>query len=102
MKVKTKEYKPFKGSDEYVRLQNIWNGYFNDNRLQDLFSKEGRISEMGEIGKFIKLMTQDVREDFLNDHKEEFILLNDKEKKKIMSSAGQNTVPLLKAELQKG
>ena len=95
MKTKTKELKVFNGSEEYNRLRNIWDGYFNENRLADLFSKEGKISEMREIGKYIKLMTVDVREDFLKDHKDAFMLLADDEKKQIMSSAGKNTLPLL-------
>jgi Rnl2 family RNA ligase len=99
MKVKTKEIKVFEGSEEYVRLQTIWNGYFNENRLADLFSKEGPITEMKEIGKYIKLMGDDVKEDFFKEHKEAFILLTDAEKKKIMGSVGQNTLPLLKAVL---
>jgi Rnl2 family RNA ligase len=99
MKVKTKELVVFEGSDEYNRLRNIWDGYFNENRLADLFSKEGPIETRKEIGKYIKLLGEDVKEDFLKEHKDAFILLTDIEKKKIMSSAGQNTLPLLQAAL---
>ena len=52
-----------------------------------------------EIGKYIKLLSMDVKEDFLKFHKEDFIQLTDEEKKNIMSSAGQNTLPLLQQAL---
>ena len=99
MKTKTKEIVVFEGSEEYNRLRNIWDGYFNQNRLDDLFSKEGRISEMREIGKYIKLMGADVMEDFIKDHKEAWIALDKKEQKHITGSIGANTLPLLQAEL---
>ena len=44
---------------------NIWSGYINENRLADLFSKYGEIQSNAEIGKYIKLMLEDAKEDFL-------------------------------------
>jgi hypothetical protein len=99
MGTKTKVRKVFKGSDEYCRLREIWDGYFNENRLLDLFSKHGEIQEKAEFGKFIKLMIEDVREEFFENHKEAFVALPDDEKKVLMSSGGRNTVPLLEAKL---
>lgn len=99
MGTKTKVRKVFKGSDEFCRLKEIWDGYFNENRLIDLFSKHGEIEERSEFGKFIKLLTADVKEDFFAEHKEAFVALPDDEKKVLMSSAGRNTVPLLEAKL---
>tara|TARA_R110002020_G_scaffold248845_2_gene462838 strand:- start:3770 stop:4780 length:1011 start_codon:yes stop_codon:yes gene_type:complete len=99
MKTKTKEVVIFEGSDEFNRLNILWSGYFNENRLADLFSKEGPIETRKEIGKYIKLMGEDVRADFLKDHQDDFILLTDMEKKRIMSSVGERTLPLLQAAL---
>jgi len=99
MKVTHKERKVFKGSDEYNELQNIWNGYINDNRLADLFSKNGEIQEAKQIGDYIRLMMDDVKEDFFKDHKDAFIKLTDDEKAKLLKSTAQRVLPLLKAFL---
>lgn len=94
-----KEFVPFEGSDEYVRLATIWEGLINENRLLDLFSKEGMIESPKEIGKYIPLMLADVKEDFFKEHKDDFIKLDDKEKKKIISSTAGCVVPLLHKHL---
>jgi Rnl2 family RNA ligase len=94
-----KEYVPFEGSDEYNRLHNIWNGMINENRLLDLFSKEGKIESPKQIGKYIPLMLKDVKEDFFKEHKDAFILLTDAEKKKVIGSTAGTLLPLLQAHL---
>jgi Rnl2 family RNA ligase len=102
MKVKHKKsasLEDFKGGETWEKLKDIWTGMFNQNRLADLFSKEGKISGPEEIGKFIKLMVADVKEDFVNANKDDIINLTDKERKDIFSSAAKLTVPLLKEAL---
>jgi Rnl2 family RNA ligase len=99
MKVKHKELVIFEGSDEYVKLQGIWDSYFCPNRLLDLFSKEGMIESQSEIGKFIRLMGEDVREEFFDAYKDAFIELTDAERKRLMSTVGPNTLPLLREHL---
>ena len=99
MSVKTKVVEIFEGSDEYKELHAVWAGYFNDNRLQDLFSKEGKIETPQQIGKYIPLMMNDVKEDFFKEHKDAFIALTDKERKKIISSSAGYTLPLLQKHM---
>lgn len=94
-----KPYEEFVGSEEYTRLAGIWSGLINENRLLDLFSKEGMIQGPKEIGKYIPKMLADVKEDFFKEHKDAFILLTDTEKKKIISSTASLVVPLLQAHL---
>lgn len=42
--------------------------YLTDNRLQNVFSKHGEITEPNQIGDYLKLFIADAREDFLKDH----------------------------------
>jgi hypothetical protein len=94
-----KEYVAFEGSDEYTRLHGIWSDMINENRLLDLFSKEGKIESITQISKYIPLMLKDVKDDFFAEHKAEFIMLDDAEKKKIIGSTAGFLLPLLKAHL---
>ena len=89
----------FEGGPMWAVLKLSFIGYFTENRLNDLFSKEGPIESMDQIGKYIPLFVKDVREDFLSEHQEEFIMLDDKEKKNIMSCAAGLIVPMLKEAL---
>jgi len=82
-----------------LELFEIYQGYFNKNRLLDLIAKEGELSEMSEMGKFIKLMCQDCKEDLLTNHKEVFCALNDSEKKVILGSGGKTAAPLIREHI---
>ena len=102
MKVKHKKsanLEEFKGGESWERLKESFTGMFNENRLADLFGKEGPIQDVKEIGKYIKLLTQDVREDFLAQHEDDIISLTDAERKNIFSSAAKLAVPMLKEAL---
>jgi len=88
--IKQKKAKaPVDMSETADKLLEEYESYFNENRLQDLISKEGVLDEMKQVGPYLKLLTTDVKEDFLSEHKEEFIGLSDGEKKVIMGSGGR-------------
>lgn len=98
MKVKTKVYKHFNGCVMYCWLVDVWQGYFNENRITDMYSKEGVIKEKTEIGKYIKLITEDVKSEFLEEYLEEFSALTDTEKSKLLKSHQSYLVEELKKE----
>jgi len=71
--------------------QELFASYLNENRIQSVFSKEGVISDTKDIGKYIKLIMEDAKKDFLKDEAEVFNSheLSDKERGKIFSIAGK-------------
>jgi Rnl2 family RNA ligase len=99
--VKYKTQKQHKISPEGEDLFSKWSGMFNDNRLCDVESKVGPIEEMGQMGKYIKLLINDVREDFMNEYKSEFIGLIQSDRSIIMGSGGKLAAELLKSKLNK-
>ncbi len=98
-KMKTKYKKPSEPlSDELKRVQGIFESHINDNRIKSVFSKEGEIEDHKDIGKYIRLIVQDAKDDFMKDYGDDFRSekLSDKERSKVFSSAGKVIVPLLK------
>ena len=98
-KMKTKHKKPGEPlSDELMRVQRIFERHLNDNRIKSVFSKEGEIEDHKDIGKYIKLIVQDAKDDFMKDYEDDFKSekLSDKERAKVFSGAGKVIVPLLK------
>lgn len=65
---KERDPKPIRELDEFDSLNEIFKTYITKNRLESVFSKEGEIEEDSKIGKYIKLMLDDAKEDFLKDH----------------------------------
>ena len=70
---KTKEKKVVKDEnremDESVlKMKLEFDRYINENRVNNIFSREGIIQNNKEIGKFIKLILKDAQEDFLKDN----------------------------------
>ncbi len=66
----SKERKPQKESDEHpvvAELNQRFYHYITDQRLQNVFSKEGSISDKKQISKYIQLLLDDAKEDFLKD-----------------------------------
>ena len=84
-----------------AHLMRIWIGMFNDNRMQDLCSKMGRPTEMGQMGEYIKALIADVREDFINLHKSEFIGLTQGDRGVIMKSGGKLAAKVVRCEIEK-
>ncbi|WP_052507050.1 RNA ligase family protein [Desulfonatronovibrio magnus] len=66
----TKKAKTPKPSDEHPivsALNQRFSRYITDQRLQNVFSKEGVISHKKEVSKYIQLLLEDAKEDFLKD-----------------------------------
>ncbi|HRW22402.1 MAG TPA: hypothetical protein P5509_10550, partial [Bacteroidales bacterium] len=62
--------------------------YVNENRLRAVLSKMEAITDKC-FGKLVGNLSKDVIEDFLKDHKEEFMSLPDKERKYVTKVPGR-------------
>jgi Rnl2 family RNA ligase len=82
---------------EVVSLMLNFRGYVNKNRVLSVFSKHGEIQEPKEIGKYIQLVMDDAKEDFLKDHAIPEGLEKKVEKK--IFNVGGHVVNLLKEHL---
>ena len=89
----------FVPTEKFLLAQENYCRYLNENRLQGLISKIGMIEDKSQIGEYIKLMTQDAKEDYLKDSKTEFLALEDKERGKLFSISGRIIMPMLKEYL---
>ena len=92
-----KQYDP--SSDECKEITSLFEGYINTNRVADYFSKEGVIESPSQIGDYIRGILADAKEDFFKDHKEPFLQLDDKEKKRVFSPASKLILNFLKEKL---
>lgn len=107
IKVKNKKFSENKSnkkpkepnSDAYNKWLDIFEEYINENRVRSVFSKEGQIQSTNEISKYIKLIMNDAREDFLVDYGEEFMadtgFKNEKERNKLFGKAGRSAASYL-------
>jgi Rnl2 family RNA ligase len=75
-------------SEGVKELLPIAESYINDNRMHNVFSKEGLFEDRKEISKYAASFFEDFEEDFMKDHKEEFDLLEKKDQKLIKKSVG--------------
>lgn len=62
---KPKEKPQFREEVELAKSE--FQKYINENRLMSVFSKEGEIDDEKQIGKYIKLVLEDAKEDFYKD-----------------------------------
>jgi len=84
----------FKFSDIGQELLDTIMMYITENRLRNVLSKEGQISQK-QFGYVMKLFTSDILKDFLKDHEQVFNLLDEKEIKviqKCMSTEASNVL----------
>ena len=72
--------------------------YININRIKSVFSKEGEIESIKEIGKYIKLVLEDARNDFMLDYPE-VKTYNENDIKFITGSSNFKLVELIKSFL---
>ena len=100
-KMKCKKVKVVKDVDPKLQnMINIFTMYLTENRLLDVFGKEGEIETPSDMGKYIKLMSTDARDDFLKDHKTQFTTeLDDKQKKQVFGVAGKVVAKMLQKYL---
>lgn len=92
---KSKKKKTKKESDpEIEHLKEIYLSLINKNRLYSVFSKEGEIETPSQIGQYIKIVTDDV----VNDFKKEIDIENYDRKKigEVYKSGNAKIVELLK------
>ena len=54
--------------EDVVKLMLEFRSYINKNRVLSVFSKHGEIQEPCQLGKYIQLISEDAREDFLKDN----------------------------------
>lgn len=100
-KQKTSKIKKDPKNDYSEEVQNLhaeFLSYITKNRLDSVFSKYGKISSMNDMGKYIQLMMEDAKEDFMKDtgFKEEKC---DKPNKKYIFNVGAEIVSMLKESL---
>lgn len=55
-------------NSEVFNLNMLFRNYISKNRMLDLFSKYGEISDIKEIGKYIPLFIEDAKTDFNKEH----------------------------------
>lgn len=96
---KAKEKKPpSPGDPEVQRLNAEFKLYITDNRLQGIFSKHGEIEEPQQIGDYIRLMLNDAKEDFVQEHGDAFNKLDKGEQGKV-TNVGRVVADMLKGYL---
>lgn len=76
-------------------LNQEFRSYINENRVLDVFSKYGTISQMSQIGDYIRYVIEDAKEDFLKDND----FTGDKSAEKIVYNCGSLILDILKKHL---
>jgi hypothetical protein len=66
-KMKVKQPKA-KISNEVMKANLEFRSYITDNRILGIFSKHGELENMKNFGKYINLVLDDAKEDFLKDN----------------------------------
>lgn len=74
--------------------------YINDNRIDAVFSKEGPIDDIEDMGKYIKLVLNDAREEFEKEN--DISHLKKKDQKQVFSGGGPMIAKMLKERLNNG
>lgn len=92
----TKGREAFKGCEQWERLKDIFIRHFNDNRVNTLISKLGPLDDMAKFSEYHKALRNDAKDDFLKDNLDQFVHLNDSEKKDIINSGAKLAASLLK------
>ena len=77
-----------------IQAKAVFQGYINENRIKDLFSKHGELEDMSQFGQYIKLTIEDAKEDFLKDFDTSH--LDEKELKNVFKSGGKQAALLLR------
>jgi Rnl2 family RNA ligase len=89
-------------TEEVNDWRDIFLSYLHTERLESVFSKEGRIASMKEIGKFIKLVGEDTRETFLKEEPDYPVEKLTKKERSYIMNASREIAKLLKQEFMKG
>jgi len=97
-RTKTRKDPNTQQSQALTGIQDLFSTYLTENRLKSVFSKHGEIETPKDMGKYIKLVMEDAKEDFLKDHKDKYMSkeLSDKERGKVFGIAGKIVASLLR------
>jgi Rnl2 family RNA ligase len=82
---------------ELQELKSSFENYINENRINSVFSKEGIIDDPKDIGKYIKLVMDDVMLDFMKEN--DISNIGKKYLKIIFKDGGKLIIPYLRREL---
>jgi Rnl2 family RNA ligase len=94
---KRREKKERKPVDSFLQdLHNSFREYVNENRVLSVFSKYGEIDDHKDIGKYIKLVLEDAKGDFLKDYD---VSALDKNELKYVYNVGKDIVEILRKYL---
>lgn len=74
---------------EVTDAQAIFESYLTENRLLDIFGKNGPIESMDQIGPYVKLMIADAKEDFFKNNMEDFDKVPNEYKNKMFAGGGR-------------
>jgi Rnl2 family RNA ligase len=83
-------------SEEAQRMYEIMDNHITENRLKNVISKLGKITDK-DFGLLMKNMNQDVIEEFMKDNRDDFLKLDKKEQKYITKRMGSNNALLIRA-----
>lgn len=97
-KNKKRRKKPPIGEEVKILISDI-GGYVTENRLSNVISKIGEITQK-DFGRVMGLFSKDVIEDFEKDYKEEISQLEDKEFKLVTKSIAGKMAKLLKERMK--
>jgi Rnl2 family RNA ligase len=78
------------------KYNQLFRGYITENRVLSVFSKHGPITEIKQLGNYIKLVLEDAKEDFNKDHD---VSQFDPKDQKTIYNVGDSIVKLLKKQL---
>ena len=80
---------------EITEAKNEYELYLVENRVEGMMSKEGIIKSEKEIGKYIGLIMEDAKKDFIEDNEDLFNKVDPNDRKRIFSGTGKIIVPML-------
>lgn len=85
-------------STEELDLKVKFDGYCTKNRMLSLFSKEGPIEDIKQMGKYVPMFVADAKQDFLKDH----VIPEGTDLKWVTSSGAAKCAILLKQHIMEG
>jgi len=85
--------------EQVERLRAEFISYITENRVQNVFSKEGEIDDPKSIGRYIGFVMKDAQQDFEKDFGDQLQELEKKEKKHVFAGTAKMIVDILRKHL---
>ena len=85
--------------EEVQKARELFLTYLNEARVETAMSKLGPIEDASDIGKYLKEIITDAREDFMKDREEDFSQQFDKKELKTIFNGAKYVVPMLQKYL---